>query len=122
MMPEHISRFRERGQFTPEQSSDERHFMVNLLIRRYLSKLDSDYSSRIETLEDEVYDIKEEIRKLKKGSIENPLSFLSKKLSLYGKFAVLKKETYDVLLITNSEREAFNFSLKKIDSMILRLK
>lgn len=130
MKQPHISRFHEEGFVLVEPMS---YFVLvepmsyedkirKILSTIYLSRFDINYLSRIERLEYEVDNIKEEMRELRKNSVENPLSFLSQKLSSRGKYAVLRNETFDLLFITNSEREAFTFSLNEPNSMILRLK
>ena len=121
MIHQHISKFSEisYAEFEPSSYEDK---LRKIFTSIYLSRLNIDYLSRIDRLEDEVYNIKQEISELKKFIVNDPLSFLSQKLSSRGNFAVLKKESFDVLFITNSEREAFNFSLKEHNSIILRLK
>ena len=120
MNKEHQSEFlqEEFDILEPESYEDQ----IIDVYTRYFSRFEFNLKKRVERLEYEVDDIRKEIEELKESKNQSPLVLLSNKLKSQGTYAVLKDETYEVLLITYSRREALNFSSNKKNVFILRLR
>lgn len=94
-----------------------KHFLIE-----QFSRFDVNLKERVQKLEFEIDFVKKEIDQLKETKNQNLLTLLSHKLISQGNYAVLKDETYEVLLITDNRREALNFSSDKKGVFILRLR